>query len=541
MWRRIIFLFLVLAGSVGAAEIAGRAELSHDRLTPGMRFRVAVVLDIAKPWHANANPATLPELIPTELTLSAVEGIEWGRITYPAGVKTTVAWADEPVALYEGQVVIVVEGRVGSQAVVGPRTIAGTVTYQACDDTVCLAPKKLPVSVMTVVGTEPAQEQHAELFGASAPPANQIDASIQKRGLLLTLVFIFLGGLALNLTPCVYPMIAITVSYFGGAGEKKLRHALVYALGIIVTYTALGVAAAATGKLFGALLQSPAVLVGVAVLLVILALSMFGLFEIQPPQFLMQRAAGANSKAGLVGVFFLGATLGIVAAPCLAPFVVALLAYVGTSGQWWLFIFFSAGLALPYVILGRFSGLLTRLPKSGTWMVWVKRVFGVLLVGVAVWFVWPVLGPKSKVTSPIAWQAYAPELLANPGQPVLIDFYADWCIPCHEMDKRTFTDPRVIEESKKFRMVKADLTRTGSPDVEKLTREFGIVGVPTFVFLNPAGGEVTALRQVGFVRADEFLRVMRAAQSAPATTNAVAPAAEPDALRDIPPQLMRPF
>jgi thiol:disulfide interchange protein DsbD len=171
-------------------------------------------------------------------------------------------------------------------------------------------------------------------------------------------------------------------------------------------------------------------------------------------------------------------------------------------------------------------------------MVQVKRVFGVLLLAVAVWFVWPVIGPKAG-QSPIAWEPYSAAILTNPGKPVLVDFYADWCLPCHEMDKRTFTDPRIVEASKQFRMVKADLTRSGSPEVEQLVRDHRILGVPTFLFFTADGRELPPYRQVGFVPADEFLNIMRAAQTATAPSNdAPAPS---DPAKDIPPSLLRGF
>jgi len=531
----VIFGLFALAAARADDQIAVQTLLSADKLAPGVAFRAAVVIELAEPWHIQGNPAALLELIPTVLKLESSDAVQFGTIIYPKGKEEKVTWADRPVALYAGKVTIFADGKVSDKAPRGPVTLKGTLRYQACDDQVCYAPKTVPVTIETQITTGPTLPAHPEVFGTGAPSAtpsvpaarvdsrspNSIDQLIQSRGLFIAMLVVFLGGLALNLTPCVYPMIAITVSYFG-AREGRTRGqafagALVYCLGIVASYSVLGIIAALTGGLFGALLQSKWVLLGIVALLVVLALSMFGLFEIRPPQFLVQRAAGMSSKAGHLGVFFLGATMGIVAAPCLAPFAVALLAYVGTSRQWWWFLVFSCGLAIPYLVLGTFSSLLSSLPKSGTWMVWVKRIFGIALLAVAVWFALPVLGPKSQV-SPIAWQPYSQEKVANPSKPVLIDLYADWCIPCHEMDKRTFTDSRVVEKSKSFLTLRVDLTHTGSPEVEKLAQDFRIVGVPTFVFFDANGRERSDLRQVGFVPADEFLKVM---------DQALAPAAKP--------------
>jgi len=524
------------------SEVEISACLSVDKLTPGSGFRAAVVLDLAQHWHVNANPVSLEGFIPTTLDFQPPASIVIDHITYPPGERTKVGWNDEPVALYTGRAVIFAEGHVIATARPGPVRIEGSVRYQACDDHVCHAPKSVPITIETAIanaGYTP-QPQHPEIFAtagttdvpllgtAPVSPQNTIEQLIQQRGWLIALGFVLLGGLALNLTPCVYPMIAITVSYFGGQGQRSMSraftHAFTYFLGIVLTYSALGLLAATTGGLFGALL-----------------LSMFGLYEMQPPQALMQKVTGLSSKAGYVGIFFLGATVGVIAAPCLAPILVALLVYVGQRGDpwigWWMFFTLAVGLGLPYVVLGTFSGLLPRLPKSGAWMVWVKRVFGALLIGVAIWITATPIDAGHG--GGIAWTPYSPEKIQQATaahRPVIIDFYADWCLPCKEMEKRTFPDSRVIEKSRQFLMLKADLTRTGSPGVDKLTREFHIFGVPTTVFISPAGQERTDLRLVGFVGPDEYLKAMDAALIG-APTNSPPRASAPD----VPPQLLKPF
>jgi len=537
---------LMLCAGAQARELTIRTFLSHDKLAPGEAFRIAVVVELAHPWHINAHSVNDPTLIPTVITWRAPATVKIERTLYPPGKTVKLAWSDKPVSLYEGRVVFLAEGRTAKNAPQGPLRIEGSLRYQACDNETCVAPQSVPVVVETVVGNGP-RPVHPEIFSAvpatAAGEDNPIASLIRQHGWWPALFFVFIGGLALNLTPCVYPMITITVSYFGGVGgQRTLARAfgasLVYCSGIVITYSTLGLLAALTGSLFGALLQHPVVLVVIALLLVALALSLFGLYEIQPPRFLLERATGLSSKAGYVGIFFLGAMIGIIAAPCLAPFVVALLTFVAQRANpwlgWWLFFVFACGLGLPYVVLGTFSGLLSRLPKSGMWMVWVKRLFGVGLLAVAVW----ITNPLWSRTDPLDPAKIAAQLAEARAQrkPVLLDFYATWCAPCKEMDKLTFPDPRVQERLRNFVLVKVNLSRSGAPAVEQLAQQYQVRGVPTFVFLDAEGRERTDLRAVGFIPPEEFVKRLDRALSPPPPQSVPSSPAP-----DVPPTLLKRF
>ena len=230
---------------------------------------------------------------------------------------------------------------------------------------------------------------------AEIDPEPQTSNTLKGWAIVWTLLGIFVGGIALNLTPCVYPLIPITVSYFGGrSGQGKLFvHGACYIGGLAVSNSILGVTAALTGGLMGAMLQNPFVLSGVAAILLLFATSLFGIWELRLPHRMTQ--AASKSYSGYFGTLFMGITLGVVAAPCIGPFVLGLLTWVAGMGNPWLgfLIFFtlSLGLGLPLFFLAVFSSKIDKLPRSGEWMDWIHKLMGWVLVGMAVYFIRPIL------------------------------------------------------------------------------------------------------------------------------------------------------
>ena len=322
--------WLVLLAGVAWAEDPVRGTLKLDA------DKAVVEIAIAARFHINGHEPRDEFLVATVVDLKPPAGMTAGAVEYPKAIERKLSFSATPLLLYEGTVTF---SAPLSGSGTGP--VRATLRYQACDDSTCLPPKTLE---LTATRDQPAAAMPAQPITASIAD-NQIAQLVERWGTPVTLFWIFLGGVALNLTPCVYPLISVTVSFFGGrehpGSGRAIGHAVLYALGICLTFTGLGVVAALTGSLFGAALQNPAVLGGVALLLVALSLSNFGVWQLRAPTALMQIAGRASEGAS--GAFFMGLTMGIVAAPCIGPFALGLLLYVGAHQDVWLgFVMFLA-------------------------------------------------------------------------------------------------------------------------------------------------------------------------------------------------------
>jgi thiol:disulfide interchange protein DsbD len=608
-----------LGAGPGASSIPDAKDLVTVTPQPvtipsGTRGEARVTIRVREGWHVNANPPSNDYMIASEVTLKQAGGLNPEKAKYPPGRKQKLSFEEKPLLVYDQEFEVRVPVVAVAGTPPGKTTLKGTLGFQACNDQVCLAPTQVPFELEVTVGppapgSPPISRTAASKGGAGTPeatPAPPAEAPVAGSGFttappsagpgstgaassalldnpiarlfaggsLAAFFGLFVIGLALNLTPCVYPMLGVTVSIFGARRAAPPMQvfglALVYVLGMATMYSTLGVVAALTGGLFGALLQSPIVLIAIGALLAALAFSMFGFYEVQAPAWIRERAGGASASSA-VGIFLSGLVVGVIAAPCVGPPVVALLALVGAKGDPWFgfqsFFTLAMGLGAPYLVLGTFSNLLQRMPRSGEWMEWVKKVFGVIMLSVGLFYISLAVAPKAQnwilptaliaggvylgfigrgagdkpafrllraavgvlgVVGGIAVIATAPRqgmvfegfdeqalaaTLAG-GKPALLDFTADWCAPCHELERFTFSDQRVREAVRGFRAFRADLTKFQSPETERLKSRYDVHGVPTVLFLAPDGSEVRAARVEGFLTPEQFLERVRIAQAA---------------------------
>jgi thiol:disulfide interchange protein DsbD len=576
----LLFAFCSSAFAAGPPDprtlLKASAQLEQ---TGSVQGTLVVRCELASGWHVNSHTPSEEYLIPTEVVVAPIRGATISPPDYPEGKDTKFAFSDKPLSVYAGSFTIRVAV---SWKDASPPDLSGVVKFQACNDAQCLAPAEV---AFRTTGASPASPAAAGAVGAPAPappPAGSLTGGavplsearrlqpqtsapgssadfgklLQTRGLFAVLLLLFGWGLALNLTPCVYPVIPLTVSFFGGQAHGQSRKtfllAAIYVLGMATTYSALGVAAALSGRLFGVALQSPWVVGAIALVLVLLALSMFGLYDIRMPTALMQKA---GARQGLAGAYGMGLLVGVVAAPCVGPVVLGLLTFVAATQNAALgFLFFfvlSLGLGLPFLFLAAFSGRIASLPRAGAWMEGVKKIFGWVLLAMAAYFLRNVLPPRVgawllpavlaagavallfvhgslrlPVRAAVAllfvgvafffapraeaegppWAPYDAARIAGAKRPTVVDFSASWCLPCLELDRKTFSDTRVREALSRRGLFKADMTQARAEETIALAQQYQILGVPTVIFLDESGKERRELRLVGFEEPGEFLK-----------------------------------
>lgn len=411
--------------------------------------------------------------------------------------------------------------------------------------------------------------------------------SLKEKNILLILITFFGFGLLLSLTPCVFPMIPILSSIIVGASKNQTMTAsrgfflsFVYVLSMSIAYTIAGVIAGIFGANLQVALQNPYVLVIFALIFVALAFSMFGYFEIKFPQTIQNRVnktTDGKEKQGVVGIAIMGFLSALIVGPCVAPPLAGALVYIGQTGDAILgglaLFVMSLGMGVPLLLIGLGAGKF--IPKPGGWMESITRIFGIVMLGVAIWlldrvldatiiiYLWALLflgsaiylkiyqhllaqlitvvifilgivlfvgaisgatnplNPLEKFTSSKMTQVSDEKLIfkkikniqelelaiKNSNKPVMLDFWASWCVSCKELEEITFQDEQVINKLQEFTLLKADVTENNDED-KALQKKFGVVGPPALIFWDKDKNEIQASRIIGYKNPKDFLEIV---------------------------------
>jgi len=440
--------------------------------------------------------------------------------------------------------------------------------YQICSEQVCFLPKTQTITIdVNYAQMKEVSEKPSMTMFSAGTIENQL-----SKNFYLTFLLVFLAGILTSFTPCIFPMIPITLSILGHDSHEKSRtqnilRSIFYVLGIAVTYSSLGVLAALTGAIFGQALANKWVVLSMVGLFFLMALSMWGAFELQVPAFIRNRF-GTGKSHGYVGAFFMGMVAGIVASPCVGPVLVSILSFVSTTQNavlgFTLLFTYALGLGLIFIAIGASSQLLKKLPRSGPWMEFIKFALGLLMVcvalyylkfvipieywimilgltfmGISIWqgafhfqrkypfrqalfiivfvasltltllsvfkreYVSPIFNNKAENVTEllIKWTPYSEAVIAQAkadNQPVILDFFAEWCAACHELEEKTYTHAEFIELSKQFKLVKIDATEDTAA-VKQILEKYKIKGLPTVIFINKSGDILSELTFTQFL------------------------------------------
>ncbi len=563
--------------SLNTNPLTATVEIKPSRIPPGGNGEVVISMELAPGFHAYLDKFKLAVLSDPPIKVGGQ------NITPLVEFHDTVT--KKMKRGIEKRAILTSSIEIPEEYPLREEVITFLFTYQACTKEFCLFPQTLKLEAPLVVGPIDQLEPSNQV----RPTGELLDQSLQdqiQKGLFFALLFVFVAGFLTSLTPCVYPMIPITLAILGARSSQQRSSqwrgfflSLVYVLGIATTYSLLGLLAANAGVLVGSQLSSKWIVFPMAALFFAMGLSMYGVFEIQAPQWVRHRLGRGSTGAGFLGAYGAGLIAGVVAGPCVGPVLVSILTYVGqtkNSYEGFLFLFvFAMGLGLPFIALGTFSSLTSKIPKAGPWMRFVNFIFGTSMLVVALYFVRPLISDhlfallcaatllfvsvffgafrtskegelkalrhrllqsllillfftgiglsvlslredpfdlfwdnSQRTQHSESWKAFSDELLERARQnhqSVIIDFRADWCAACLELEAYTFSHPEVVQRTENFVLLRVDATHE-SEEITVLQQRFSVVGLPTILFFDSSGELRKELTLTGFESAAEFLK-----------------------------------
>ena len=542
--------------------------VDSSALRAGSTVRLAMRVVLAPELHVQSNTPRDPGFIPTVLTVDAPAGITVEELVYPVATDLTQEGLDEPLAVYGHDFVVGVRVTVAPDVALGTTVISARVRYQACNNTVCFRPitAAQPWIVEVVPAGAAVTPQHADIFKTIAfgtgitPPVRPAADPIARdpnaaavaggseaealdgftvqlttggyqgaedflifisnaeagvtpsglfdnRGPLAILLIVLVGGLALNLTPCVLPMIPINLAIIGagaraGSRQRGFLLGATYGAAMAVVYGVLGLVVILTAGTFGTINASQWFNVGIAVLFVVLGLAMFDVLLIDFSKWSTAFQPDAKKQGSVALAFSMGAVAALLAGACVAPVVIQVVLFASDlyagGNQFALALPFVLGLgmAIPWPLAG--AGMAT-LPKPGLWMVRVKQAFGVLILATAVYYGYlaytlfenrwvDATEVSSSVDEMLAsgWHSSLATGLAEArrdGKPVLLDLWATWCKNCLTMDRTTLRDPSVVAALDGYVKIKVHAEDPDEPSTKALMQRLEAVGLPAYAIL----------------------------------------------------------
>ena len=560
----------VLGAQIQRPKAAVTPIVERPAATAGSVVRLALKVSLPEGLHTQSNKPLDPTLIPTALTIDAPAGVTVDEIVYPPAIELKQEGLDEPLAVFEREFAVGVQVTLGPDVAAGDLSLPARLRYQACNDMMCFAPATAEFAwairvVPAGTGIEAAPDPvfAAIAFGrgerpaglAPGPPGAEAQAPagaadgvdvvkeldsftvlgttggylgaddfltfirnaetgvkargmFEGRGPLAILLLVLVGGLALNLTPCVLPMIPINIAIIGAGAQagSRARGFLLgsaYGAAMALVYGVIGLVVILTAGTFGTINSSPWFNLGIAVLFVVLALAMFDVLVIDFSRFGSRFKPGA-SRGSLALAFTMGAVAALLAGACVAPVVIQVVLFssnmyaAGTMLALALPFCLGLGMALPWPFIG--AGI-AALPKPGVWMVRVKQAFGVFILATALYYGYQAYTLfANRWVDPSAVKASVEEQLKSgwhsslarglavaraEQKPLLIDFWATWCKNCLTMDRTTFEDEKVKAALEGYVKVKFQAEDLDAQPAKALMQKFDAVGLPTYVILRP--------------------------------------------------------
>lgn len=538
-----------------------------DAVHAGNQTKLLVSVKLPEGYHMQSNQPSKPMLVPTFLILDLPKGIKLSEVVYPKPIQITQDGMEGTLDVFEREYLIGVSIQIDPEVTIGEMMIPIRLKYQPCDESMCYPPTESTViwPLKVVSNSQPLKQQHADLvstvaFGSgvlpdwqksppvppnqsqaippnSTPPADftllesfningksggflnaeafltflhQSEKGLKEtgmfegRGPFAIVLLVLLGGFALNLTPCVLPMIPINLAIIGAGAQSGSRRrgfllGATYGAGMAMTYGVLGLVVILTAGTFGTLNSSPWFNLGISLLFLALGLAMFDVFLIDFSRW-SNRFNPTAKRGSVLLAFSMGTVAALLAGACVAPVVIQVILFSsnlyasGTMIALMLPFFLGIGMATPWPLAG--AGM-AALPKPGMWMKRVKQGFGVLIVASSMYYGYLSyelfqgrldIGNRDATVEENGWIPSWPEGLQtarNEHKPVFIDFWASWCKNCLTMEQTTFKDPKVQDALKGYVKIRLNAEHPDEEPIRSLIQRFQTIGLPSYVILSP--------------------------------------------------------